>query len=296
MKEKRRSAPLTEEHKRKISAALKGRTMAKDHLAKMSAAVKLSHSRPEVRKKMSDSHKGIPQSDASRLLKSIALKGRRLSKERCDKIGNIHRGKIVTQQQKDKQSLAMSGRDTWNKGLTGIYSEEQLKKMSIMRTGRILSENHKRKIGTALIGHNTSGETRKKISDAHSKLWQDSEYALRMGKTQNKRPNKPETILLNLLEELYPDEWKYTGDFSFMINGKNPDFVNCNGQKQIIELFGDYWHKGEDPKERAAIFKPFGYKTLVVWEKELSDIKKLTHKLKRFCGARNYCQKVMEAM
>lgn len=82
----------------------------------------------------------------------------------------------------------------------------------------------------------------------------------------NLHPNKPEQIILDLLNEMYPGEWKYTGDFSFMINGRNPDFANCNGQKKVIEFWGDYWHKGEDPEDRKAIFREFGYDTLVIWE------------------------------
>lgn len=72
------------------------------------------------------------------------------------------------------------------------------------------------------------------------------------------------------------------GDFSFMINGKNPDFVNCNGKKLIIELFGDYWHKDDNPEDRAKVFEPFGYKTLVIWEHELKDIENLKNKLEGF--------------
>jgi very-short-patch-repair endonuclease len=103
-----------------------------------------------------------------------------------------------------------------------------------------------------------------------------------MGKAWRIRPNVPEMSLLGLLEELYPGEWKFTGDFSFVINGKNPDFVNCNGQKKVIELFGDYWHRGEDPKDRAAIFAPFGYSTLVIWERELKDMEKVAKRIHKF--------------
>jgi predicted nucleotide-binding protein (sugar kinase/HSP70/actin superfamily) len=37
-------------------------------------------------------------------------------------------------------------------------------------------------------------------------------------------------------------------DYFFKNNGKiiieryNPDFIQCNGKKKIIELFGEYWH------------------------------------------------------
>lgn len=96
------------------------------------------------------------------------------------------------------------------------------------------------------------------------------------------KPNKPEKFLLRLLNDLHPGEWKYTGDFSMTINGKCPDFVNCNGQKKIIELFGHYWHRGQNPQERIDVFKPFGYETLVIWEHELKNIENLIEKINAF--------------
>lgn len=102
-----------------------------------------------------------------------------------------------------------------------------------------------------------------------------------MRKAWSMKPNKPELKLLALLEDLYPGAWEYVGDFSHMINGKNPDFVNRD-RSSVIELFGDYWHRGDDPADRAAIFAPFGYKTLVIWEHELKCIKTVTERIIEF--------------
>ncbi len=122
-----------------------------------------------------------------------------------------------------------------------------------------------------------------KIKREKSKLlWQDGSYVKKLQQAYHRKPNKPETILLTLLNDLYPNEWKYTGDLSFMINGKNPDFVNCNGKKLVIEMWGDYWHKGEDPKDRAKVFKPFGYETLVIWERELKNPDKVISRIRDF--------------
>ncbi len=41
--------------------------------------------------------------------------------------------RLMTQETKDKISLAHKGKDTWNKGKTGIYSKESLQKMSNSR-------------------------------------------------------------------------------------------------------------------------------------------------------------------
>jgi len=133
-----------------------------------------------------------------------------------------------------------------------------------------------------------SEETKVKKSQSVRSLWQDPEFRekqlLAIGRGLRIFPNKPETILLNLLNEMYYGEWKYTGDLSFIINGKNPDFVNINGKKLIIELFGDYWHQNEDPQKRIDVFKMYGWDTIVIWEHELEDMNNVVRKIKDFVG------------
>jgi len=202
----------------------------------------------------------------------------------------------------------------WNKGIQ--HSEETRRKMSVAHKGTLLSEEHKRKIsesgkGRALSDeakkniskslkgksfteehlknwlathkwYSPSEETRKKLSKTLTKLWQDPEFAKMMFAAQGHLPNKPEMFLESFLNDLYPGEWKYVGDGQIFIAGKCPDFINVNGQKKIIELFGDYWHEGQDPQDRIDIFKPFGYDTLVIWEKELNQVKDLKEKIFNF--------------
>lgn len=95
----------------------------------------------------------------------------------------------------------------------------------------------------------------------------------------NIKPNKAELGLHALLNRLFPNEWEYVGDGALIIGGKCPDFANINGRKQLIELFGDYWHRGEDPTERVNIFKLYGFQCLVIWERELKNPTELAWKL-----------------
>lgn len=112
----------------------------------------------------------------------------------------------------------------------------------------------------------------------------------RLMKAQNRKPNKPECIMLNLLNHLYPNEWRYVGDGQLVIEGRNPDFVNCNGKKLIIECFGNYWHSvrtrcfEETEEGRIALFKKYGYKTLVVWEREIKNTDTLVARIREFVG------------
>lgn len=113
------------------------------------------------------------------------------------------------------------------------------------------------------------------------------EFIKNIRKSLSIRPNKPEKLMLNLLEYLFPGEYVYSGDFSIVINGKNPDFV-CQERMKIIEFFGEYWHSEEvvgvgrvtHEEERKNIFN--GYDVLIVWESDLKNLEELKTKLIEF--------------
>jgi hypothetical protein len=128
--------------------------------------------------------------------------------------------------------------------------------------------------------------------EKHEKMmlqkWQNTEYIEKQIKSREIKPNKLELKFEQFLNNLYPGEWKYVGNFEFWLGGKNPDFMNVNGNKQLIELYGDYWHKGENPQERIDHFKKYGFDTLVIWEKELKDMNKVEEKIIDFSGRNKY--------
>jgi len=112
--------------------------------------------------------------------------------------------------------------------------------------------------------------------------WKDVVYAHAQMRAIHDFPNKPERKLLTILDMYYTDEWKYVGDGQVVIGGKIPDFINVNGKKLIIEMFGDYWHRNDDTDARTAFFKEFGYDTLVIWESELKDRRVALRKIEQF--------------
>lgn len=134
-------------------------------------------------------------------------------------------------------------------------------------------------------------EVRAKLRASSEKLWQDPEYVKKVMKKS--KPNKPEKFLDKLFQKLFPNQIKYIGDGKdedSIIAGKCPDFTFIDGQKKIIEFFGDYWH-GEErtgvsneqhEQERIDLFAQKGYQTLIIWEHELKDIEKLTERILRF--------------
>jgi very-short-patch-repair endonuclease len=194
---------------------------------------------------------------------SLALKGRKISKETRRKV-----------------SLAKLGKPSLLKGrpspMRGKHQYEGFgEKMSLILKGR--------------KGKPHSKERKQNIRLAFQKLWQNSNYRERqlsaIFKSLAIHPNKPETVLLNLLQQLYPNEWKFVGNGSKLIGGKSPDFINERGKK-IVEHYGDYFHKDETDSGRARKrhFKKFGFDTLIIWEHELQNLDSIAKKIENFGG------------
>ena len=92
-----------------------------------------------------------------------------------------------------------------------------------------------------------------------------------------KHHTKPEQIFKEICKK-YDLPFKYTGDNSFWIHNINPDFIECNGKKIVVEIFGDYWHSPLlNPKlredrtlpHRKKTLKQYGWKLIVFWESDL---------------------------
>ena len=99
------------------------------------------------------------------------------------------------------------------------------------------------------------------------------------------KPSGAERRFMEICER-YNLPFAYVGDGKLIIDGFNPDFVNTNGKKQLIEIFGNYWHR--DPFDRRKSewgrsyhYAKFGFKTLIIWENELRDERKVVKKIKQ---------------
>lgn len=86
------------------------------------------------------------------------------------------------------------------------------------------------------------------------------------------KPNKSEERIIKVCRD-FNLPYKYCGNGQFLIENHCPDFVNINGEKKVIEVFGN-WH--EKPKRetlsergRKKLFSDCGYKTLVLWTKDI---------------------------
>jgi len=123
----------SEETKKKMSEARKGKSPSEEH-----------------KKKISESLKGrkVPKETLTKVSKSISgdknhFYGKHHTDETKARMSKSHTGKKLSNEHKRKLSESSKG----NKSMTGRHhSEETKKKMSIARKGKKLSEEHKRKI------------------------------------------------------------------------------------------------------------------------------------------------------
>jgi len=136
-----------------------------------------------------------------------------------------------------------------------------------------------------------SEEGRKIKSKAASKCWSREEYRNNLkisleNAFSNFSINKKEQLLFDILNELFPNCFEYVGDWSLFIKNKNPDFIDKTN-KIIVEMYGNYWHRNDTKKQiknRISLFKSEGYKTLIIWEKELDNKETCKEKIKAFIG------------
>lgn len=192
-------------------------------------------------------------------------------------------GQKMSDNQKRKLSKTMKanykkGLVPWNKNKKGFYSftqtDEAIINMVASRKANGKpwhSEETRNKIGIKGAGKFISDDVKKRTSDTMKAKFHDKKFCREWKKSHSILPNKLELKVETLLSKLFGSDYKYVGDFDTFIGGKCPDFINVNGQKKIIEVFGDYWHDGDDPNDRISHFAKYGFKTLVLWESDIHN-------------------------
>lgn len=134
-----------------------------------------------------------------------------------------------------------------------------------------------------LSGHKHSEETKKKLSVASKNNFKDINYIKKWQKSLHNLPNKLEQYF----DVNTPSEVVYTGNGKFFLsfkNGtnKNPDFI-VKDKRKVIELFGKYWHREDDPQELIQQYSEIGFECLVFWDYEVyQDTENVLRKVNKF--------------
>lgn len=216
---------------------------------------------------------------------------------------SFYKGKSLPPEVREKISKTKKGSQPWNKGLSGWMSPEHSQHLAALKRGQTPWNKDKpfRHSGSFQKGHpdisrnkgrKRTEAQRKNTSELVKMLWSNPDYAssqlARIYRSLQRKPNKAESSLKALLETSFPSQWEYVGDGKVILNRLIPDFINKNGLKAVIELFGDYWHKEKALKwqqtelGRIMAYNSLGFKCLVIWEHELKRPEAVIDKIRAF--------------
>lgn len=133
-------------------------------------------------------------------------------------------------------------------------------------TGKVFTEEGRKAISKTHTGKVSSPDALRLMSEAARRRWEDPEYQRHQMESWHRRPTQPELNVQDTLVKYFPGEWKYVGNGQVWIGRRNPDFINVNGKKQVIEVFGVFWHNEDEVEELTAHYKGFGFDCLIIWE------------------------------
>jgi transposase len=156
-----------------------------------------------------------------------------------------------------------------------------------------LSEEAKKRLSESLKRIYSHPLLRQKMREQTKNLWKKLDYREKVLKNTlkavHKRPTHAEEILLRIIKK-HHFPFKYVGDGQVIIGCLNPDFIHCDGQKKVIEVFGRVYHDPEvsflhldwkrQPFGRIAYYAQFGYDCLILWDDELEDEEKVVERVK----------------
>jgi hypothetical protein len=138
------------------------------------------------------------------------------------------------------------------------------------REARLLAMSRGSKREWALLDRDSYEARRKAFSSFWKNLSEEerSKKVLNLCSGRASGPNTPELFLGLYLERRFPGLWFYNGQGQqgLALGGKIPDFVRIDGSKEVVELFGNYFHPLSDEASRKSHYLNYGYSCFVVWE------------------------------
>ena len=187
-----------------------------------------------------------------------------------------NKGRLWTEQELEKISVGVKASNLTripniSKAKTGKHypklSEAKLG-LSAPYKGLVKSAEHCRNISLSKMG---KPSWNKGVVGYRNRPYPQSFYDSRGKCLVISKPTNPEIELGRLIEIACPGQYTYTGNGSLIIQGICPDYANVNGQKKVIEMFGNYWHSEGSDSERIEKFKLLGFDCLVIWQSDLVE-------------------------
>jgi hypothetical protein len=176
----------------------------------------------------------------------------------------FNKGKRASFDTRRKISLSLIG----SKRHTKPHTKETREKLSEISRKQWIDPNYRKKMESILtINH-------RKASKVMKKKWQDKEFKERvLSKVLSKlihRPTGLEKVMLEIIRK-YRLPYKYTGNGDFWIGGKNPDFININGEKKLIEVGNEFHHRGDYIEKRREHFAQYGWESFIFIQDKLDE-------------------------
>jgi len=187
----------------------------------------------------------------------------------CFKKGwTFWKGKHRNQETKDKISKKLLHNIPWNKGKTGIYSKENIKKMK-EKLVKMTQKEKLKYLKPWIEAGREAGQRRWNQMNKEEKL----KRVLPMVKaSQEANPSSIEKMIWKALDEL---GFNYKIQVSFN-NHKFVADIYIPAQRLIIECNGNYWHNYEifpEKEKRDKAFKKYAkdnnYRLVELWESEI---------------------------
>ena len=151
---------------------------------------------------------------------------------------------------------------------------EYSKKMSeIMKSKNMkLSDETKKKISESVKLLWKDKKYRTKVIKAHKKQWEDPEYRKKV--LHRRTPSHYEQRIINMIDKNNLS-YKFVGNGEIWMGRCNPDFINSNGKKALIEVYGTHQKRSnfgsikKYEQTRTKNFKKYGFKVIFLNENDL---------------------------
>lgn len=205
--------------------------------------------------------------------------------------GKLHgslKGKKFSPEHIARMKVGMKGRIPWNKG---IPRTQEIKEMlSRVHKGKTISQEVRLKTSKTMTRvakernfarhfPPLTTEAREQRARDLAKIAKERNFVKHFSVGRTVSPNKAEQQFQSLCEK-HKLPFKFTGNHSFWIGNINPDFIEVNGHKIAVDIFGDYWHTplflGQAIKPygtesgRKTIAKEYGWSLVIIWQSEFT--------------------------
>ena len=113
-----------------------------------------------------------------------------------------------------------------------------------------------------------------KHSKVLKKLYKNPEFhdKIMAAQMHSRKMSSYEQRVLDLIQK-YHLPYKFVGNGEVWIGQKNPDFINTNGEKKIIEVYSEYhvgfWKDKDYEVKRSRLFAKYGFQTIFLTEQDL---------------------------